>query len=141
MSDHLQVSLQGFRRALQVRKVVAAVRVAAGMEPTVDNFLHILRGNLVQSDQAQMKRDQKRGNPGNPYALGLQMEALGKIRSEMTSIKDSKEPDDLEKLKVSIRRHFNDVSPVRKTVKAIDDYLKSGRAPKYPTGGAKPIWR
>lgn len=116
-------------------------RKVASLEPTVENFLLILRGNLIQSDEAQQKRDRSRGMLGNPYALGLQMEALDKIRQQVSSILRSSDPDDLETMRNSILRHFHDVSPVRKTIKALDTYLKSGKAPKYPTGGGKPIWR
>lgn len=113
----------------------------AALQPTVEGFLMILRGNLVQSDQAQEKRDLKRGTPPNPYALGHMMEALNKVRSQVASIKDSSDPADLEKLKVAINRQFHDVAPIRKTLKAIDNYLRTGKAPKYPTGGGQPIWK
>jgi hypothetical protein len=116
-------------------------RRIASLTPTVDNFLLVLRGNIIQSDTAQRKRDLKRGTPPNPYALGHMAEALNKIRSQLSSIRNSSDPADIGKLRVAIQRQFNDVAPVRKTLKAIDAYLNSGKAPKYPTGGGQPIWK
>jgi len=113
----------------------------ASIKPTVEGFLLILRGNLIQSDAAQEKRDRKRGIPPNIYALGLMLEALNKIRSELHGVANSSDPEDLNALKKSINRHFNDIGPVTKTLKTIDAYLTSGKAPNYPTGGGIPTWK
>jgi len=116
-------------------------RRIAALEPTVESFLMILSANMIQADAAQRKRDMKRGQPGNPYALGHMMEAVGKVRSAMQSVLKSSEPEDLKKLKDVIVRNFTDFGARKKTLKTIDDYLTSGKVPKYPVGGGKPIWK
>lgn len=113
----------------------------ASMQPTVSGFLAILRANLIQADAEQQKRDLKRKMTPNIYALGLMLETAEKVEKAMGSSLKSSEPEDLETLKKNIKRFFNDVAPIKKTVKTIEKFLSDGKPPKYPTGGAQPIWK
>jgi len=117
-------------------------RRVAALKPTVEGFLAILKANVIQADQAQEKRDRKRGHPGNPYALGLMLKAVNKIETQVRSVLKSSEHKDLEALKRAIENNFNDVPFRRKTFKAIDAYITSGKVPSYPRGSdAQPLWR
>lgn len=113
----------------------------ASVQPTVRGFLLILVGNITQSLAAQEKRDQKKGIPSNPHALGINLDVVHKIEGSMTKELDSSDPEDLVKLKAAITKKFNDTSPVRLTIKAIDAYLQTGKAPAYPKGQAAPLWK
>lgn len=114
-------------------------RRVAGVPPTVEGFLLILQSALVQADAAQVARDRKRGVPPNIYSLGLLMEALGKVRSEVRSTLKSSDPEDLKALGDVVRRRFHESSATRKFFKILDTFLTSGRAPKLPTN-VKPFW-
>lgn len=116
-------------------------QVTASMSPTVEAFLLILKANVIQSDEAQRKRDLQRKVSPNPYALGLALDAVSAVEKSLSSKKDSSSEADLLALKAAIQRAFNDTPPVRKTLKALDDFLRTGKDPKYPTGGAKPVWK
>jgi len=110
------------------KNVVARFK-AAKILPTVEGFLLHLQGGLVQYDERASKR---RGH--NPYALGHYMGALGKIRDDTARFKDSEDHGDLMKLKKSIERRFivSDMPPAKRTLKAIDEFISSGKAPNYP---------
>jgi len=102
--------------------------------PNVEGFLLYLSGALTQYDQRASKR---RGY--SPYALGHYMKALGEIRTSVAKHKKSQEPEALEALKTAIERHFivTSMPPAKKTIKAIDEFLASGKAPKYPVSGKR----
>lgn len=109
---------------------------------TVQVFLYVLKSKIVQSDRAQMKRDLKRGFPSNPHALGLMLDAAKKVEHEVHGELHKDDEASLRKLQKAIQRRFNDVSPVRYTVKAIDKYLATGKIPKISgKAGAAPAWK
>lgn len=121
----------------QVQRIVSRYREAK-MKPNVEGFLLHLSGALTQYD---MRASKRRGY--NPNALGLYMQALDRVRKDTSSIKKSEEKADLETLKKSIQRRFDkDFPPVKKTVKAIDEFLASGKAPSYPVSrsAAEDVW-
>lgn len=96
--------------------------------PNVEGFILYLTGALTQHDERNSK---KRGY--NPYALGHYMKGVNEIASETSSIKHSQEPADLEALKKSISKHFlSSLPPANSTIKAIDAFLATGKAPNYP---------
>jgi hypothetical protein len=101
----------------------------AAIKPTVEGFILYLTGALTQYDQRSSKR---RGY--NPYALGHYMKAVGQIESDVAKHKKSQEPEALEALKKAIGHRFfvNDTPPAKKTIKAIDDFLATGKVPNYP---------
>ena len=109
---------------------------------TVQVFLYVLKSKIVQADQAQMKRDLKRGMASNPYALGLMLDAASKVEKEVHGVLHKDDEESLRKLQKAIKNRFNDVSPVRYTVKAIDKYLATGKIPKISgKAGAAPAWK
>jgi hypothetical protein len=101
----------------------------ATISPNVSGFLLYLSGALTQYDQRASKR---RGY--NPYALGHYLEAVNKIRESLSKDKNSQEPEALEALKSAIGRHFfvTSMPPAKNTIKAIDEFLQTGKAPRYP---------
>lgn len=102
--------------------------------PTVDGFLLILTGALTQYDSKQQRKGQ-----GSPYALGHYMGAVQKIKADMAGRLFSSDPADLRKLKTSMNFHLiSDFSPVKSTTKKIDDYLATGKLPKYPIDRDRP---
>ena len=106
----------------------------AAIIPTVEGFLMYLTGALTQYDKRQM-----RGRFYNPNALGLYLQAKQEIEKDVSRYRKSQEPEALEALKKSIGRrfHVNDMPPAKKTIKAIDAFLATGKAPKYPGGGRR----
>lgn len=108
---------------------------------TVRIFLLVLSSKITQADAAQAKRDAKRGIPPNIYSLGLMLEAVNKVEADVRSVLDNDDAESLGKLKKSIGRRFNMVSPVKFTLKAIDKYLATGKLPSIAgKGGASPVW-
>lgn len=100
----------------------------ATITPNVEGFLLYLSGALTQYDQ---RASTKRGY--NPNALGHYMKALHDIESSVSSLKKSQEPDALAKLKMNIEHYLvRDFPPAKSTVKAIDAFLETGKAPNYP---------
>jgi hypothetical protein len=101
----------------------------ATITPNVEGFLTFLTGALTQYDQ---QASTKRGY--NPYALGHYLKAKQDVEAGMSSLKHSDDPEALNKLKAGIQHHFTEgFPPAKKTLKAIDAFLETGRAPKYPT--------
>lgn len=99
------------------------------MEPTVKNFLTILTGHVTQHDIAVSKRERR----PNIYRLGILLGAVERVEQEMRHWLDSSDPADLDYLARSIRGNFEeDFPPRQKILKAIEDYLTTGKQPKYP---------
>lgn len=99
----------------------------AALEPTVEGFVSILRGLLIQYDTKQ-----SRTRFYNPYALGQYMGAVDRVRQMVSSVLRSAAPEDLEKLRKAVDRNFNDFPPKKAFFKALDNYISTGKAPKYP---------
>lgn len=113
-----------------------------GKKATVAVFLMVLKSKIVQADAAQMKRDLKRGMASNPYALGLMLEAAAKVEKEVHSVLHNDDEESLRKLQKAMKHRFNEVSPVKYTIKAIDKYIDTGKMPKISgKAGAAPAWK
>lgn len=112
---------------LLAQNVVARFKGAA-IPPTVEGFRMFLFGAVTQYDERASKR------PGyNRYALGHYAKAMGDIDKDVASFKGSSDPGDLQKLIKSINRRFlPDFPPAKKTVKAIEEFLRTGKPPMYP---------
>jgi hypothetical protein len=107
-------------------------RVIAGVPATVKGFLLILQGLLIQWDQQQEAAARKKNRQHNIYGLGHLLKALEDIEGDMGASKDSSDPADLEKLKAAINRRLHAAPYVTKVFKAIDEFVRTGKAPKYP---------
>lgn len=103
---------------------------SAAANGTVKTFLVLLTSKITQADMADQKRAQK--NPRgywNPNALGLMLERAQQVAARMKPIQDRDDPEAIQKLRADILRSFNEISPIRATVKQIDAYLKDGTLP------------
>jgi Zn finger protein HypA/HybF involved in hydrogenase expression len=114
------------------------------IQPTVAGFRMFVVGALTQWDkQQEVRASKKPGGSHSPYALSLYLEALhrGEKSSTMRGVKpDSMDPEDLRKFaKMLGEQFFSDMPPIRKTLKAIDAYLASGKAPKYPGSSSRSL--
>lgn len=118
----------------QIAAEVANERTEANpLEPTVRRFIDILGGNIIQYDMRVSASEAKKGRV-NIYRLGLLLAAKEKVVNDLHDRLDSSDPQDLKRLRASIQRRFlPDFPPAKKTVKAIDEYLATGKPPKYPT--------
>lgn len=98
------------------------------ISPDVDGFLMHLRGGLTQYDMRENKK-----HP-NIYRLGHLFAALERVRQDLAGRGAASDPQSLAMLKQSIGTRFilKGMPPARKTIKAIDDFLATGKAPKYP---------
>jgi hypothetical protein len=113
-----------------------------GGKATVQVFLMLLSSKLVQSDTAQSKRDMKRGIPTNIYALGHMLKAKDQVEADVKAVLHNDDEASLRKLQKALKHRFNEVSPVRYTIKAIDKYIETGKIPKISgRGGAAPAWK
>ena len=91
----------------------------AASPATVQEFIQYLTSALVTWDMAMQKR---RGY--NHYAMGLYLDQVKKIETDVARVKQSGEPKALESLKKSISRRFElDFPPAKKVVKVIDNLL------------------
>lgn len=102
--------------------------VTGSVSPTVRGFLTILVGRLTRYDKMLETKGQ-----GNLYRLGHWFEAKEKVEAMVRGQLDDSTPEALDALKKALSRQFlvNDMPPVKAVVKMIDDFLQSGRAPKY----------
>jgi len=98
------------------------------VDPTVSGFLEILAGHLTQYDERESR------HYPNIYRLGHLLAAQQRVKDKLSSQLESSDPQDLRALRAQIDREFivSDMPPARKTIKAIDEYLATGKAPKYP---------
>lgn len=102
--------------------------VTSSVVPTVRGFLTILVGRLTRYDKMLEMKGQ-----ANLYRLGLWFEAKEKVEALVRGQLDESTPEALEALKKALARQFlvNSMPPVRAVVKMIDEFLQSGKAPKY----------
>lgn len=86
---------------------------------TVAKYLDVLSHELVRYDVQTSAREAKRGRV-NIYRLGLLMEALGRVRSDVGSHTSDSEADKAA-FRMSMYQHFErDFSPVKKVVKQLE---------------------
>jgi hypothetical protein len=87
---------------------------------TVAKYLIVLSHELTVYDQAQSRREAKRGIP-NIYRLGLLLGAANKVWDDVQTVKDSSSPEALVTLRLALHKHFeHDFPPVKKVLKQID---------------------
>lgn len=96
---------------------------------TVGVFLTLLSHKITRADVAQERRDLKRGRPVNIHALPLMLNQVGKVREDVKGLEDKDDAESLGKLSQSIAKRFNAVSPIKYTLKAISDFLATGKLP------------
>lgn len=104
-------------------------RVVANNVP-VSFWADYLVRKLTQWDMQQRRRAMKRGEWDNPYALGIMLGAVERVKKGIASFAQSTDPADYEKLKKVLMSEVNDFPPRRATLKAIDKYLQTGKRPK-----------
>lgn len=104
-------------------------RVVADHVP-VSFWADYLVRKLTQWDMQQRRRAMKRGEWDNPYALGIMLGAVERVKKGIASFAQSTDPADYEKLKKVLMSEVNDFPPRRATLKAIDKYLQTGKRPK-----------
>jgi len=97
-------------------------KVAMG-SATVSAFLTVASSKLTQYDQ---KLEAKQPSP---YRLGHYLGALERVRQDVSSVLESSSPEALALLKKSFAKHFVSLAPINATVKQIDQYLQTGKAP------------
>ena len=105
--------------------------------PTVEGFRMFLVGALTQYDQTQLTRSLK--NPRayhNANALALYLQAIDRVFKDRVMrgvTAKSADPEALRKFRAAIADYFDPkFPPVKKTLKALDAFLDTGRAPNYP---------
>ncbi len=103
--------------------------VTSSVPPTVKGFLTILVGRLTQYDK---KLDAKQPNI---YRLGLLFAAKEKVEARVKRYLDDSTPQALDALKEALTKEFlvDHMPPVKAVMKMIDEYLATGKAPKYAT--------
>lgn len=108
--------------------------VAAGLPATVGGFLQLLRVHMTQWDKAQEAAATKKREHYNIYTLSHLFGAVERLEQHVggASKAKSSDPLDLAKLRDGIAKFLHDAPYVRKTVKAINEFLERGKAPKYP---------
>lgn len=97
---------------------------------TVETFLMVLRSKLTQYDKRLGSGESKRGGMPNIYRLGHYLKAAQDVEDAVSSIKTKDDPESLQSLKRAITQSFGaSMSPVKATLKQIDDYIASGKKP------------
>ena len=129
--------VKGMERSVK-RQVLAAL-IRAGRRDLaymvadhvpVDYFITYLSSKYTQWDKRLSQNEMKRGGRPNIYRLGHIMGAVNRIRDAVKPFKQSTDPADFEKLKAAIMYELTDETPRRATLKAIDQYLQTGKRPK-----------
>lgn len=112
--------------ALEAKSKAKAASTADG-KATVKIFLMVLTGALTQYDARLSKRQP------NTYRLGHFLGAAQKVEADVRRLLDSDDPKALQMLVKSINRRFivNDMPPAKKVIKAIHEYVTTGKVPKY----------
>ena len=96
---------------------------------TVGVFLTLLTHKITRADMAQEKRDMKQGRPVNIHSLPLMLGQVGKVQGDVKGLEGKDDAESLGKLSQSIAKRFNAVSPIKYVLKAISDFLASGKMP------------
>ncbi len=107
-------------------KSQANVHTAMGTA-TVETFLTILRGRLTRHDEKEQAK-----RPNN-YRLSLLFAAADRVEKSTLKYAKRNDVEALEALKEALNMSFNvsGLPPVRAVVKMIDEFLVSGKMPKY----------
>jgi DNA repair exonuclease SbcCD ATPase subunit len=112
----------------------------AGKAP-VKVWLVLLSGKLTQYDQRVSKRESKRGRV-NIYRLGHLLKAKQQVEKATKRIENNDDPASLKKLKKALDKYFipGALSPVEFVKKGIDQYIATGKLPKYGGRGGTAAW-
>lgn len=97
---------------------------------TPEAFLAVLTSKVTQYDKATSARERKRGHV-NIYRLGLLLQAVDRVRGDLR-VEDltSNSPEALERFRKAVRTHMDaDFPPAKATLKQVDQFLETGKAP------------
>lgn len=105
-------------------------KAAAGLAGTVEVFCMILTGRLTRYDKQLADR-----GDDNMHRLSLWFGALREAKEMVQGQMSLDTPEALNALKKALDRKFivNSMPPVKAVIKMIDQFLASGKAPKYAT--------
>ena len=96
------------------------VTKAAPRECTVDMYLMVLTHELTKHDQAEAKRESKRGRV-NIYRLGLLLEAANKVSADVGTLAGSSSGAAKDAFRASLYRRFEvPFPPVNRVLKQLD---------------------
>jgi len=106
---------------------------SANIPGTVKNFLTILVGRLTRYDKLLQQNALKKGRPDNIYRLSLWLGAKQEAEQLVHSYLNESTPEALNALKAALIKkfHVNDMPPVKAVIKMIDEFIASGKSPKY----------
>lgn len=119
--EHRKGGKKKSKKATEALDNLRELLAEAMPDGTAKSFREVMLANLTQWDMKQ--RD------SNIYRLGHFLKALEKAERGIDLSKD--DPETLNKFKKALTREFEDFPPRRKTLKAIDKFLKDGKPPKY----------
>jgi hypothetical protein len=113
------------------RKVLADGRAGAranpgngALVPTVGTFLTVLKSKLVQHDEKENRKH------FNLYRLGHYLRAAEGVQAKVKARIDKSDAASFERLKAAIAEHFTlPFSPASATIRQIDAYMATGKAP------------
>lgn len=115
------------------RELLAVARDLTGATAgTVAVFLQVASHELTKYDKRLQKRQP------NMYRLGHYLGALGEVRSDMRGFETRDDEEALKKLKKAFGRRFSSLPPIDRTVKMIDQFLKSGKYPRIASDETNP---
>lgn len=99
----------------------------AGIPGTVKMFLAILSGRLTRYDQKLQAKQP------NIHRLALWFKALHQAEAAVKSQENESSPEALNALKKALSKEFivDSMPPVKAVLKMIDEFIQSGKAPKY----------
>lgn len=119
----------GFRPVATKPKKPRASSKPKGIDPTVENFLHVLSSKMTQWDIQLSKFEERRGH-ANIYRLGLLLEAVSKVRDSIpASMMQDSSPAAMAVLKQAIEREFTVTRQRDAVLRQIDNYLQTGKRP------------
>lgn len=96
---------------------------------TVEMFLMMLSSKLTQYDQKEFAKEAKRGS-GNPYRLGLLLEAKAKVESDVGEFLTRDNHEAMGALRRGMEKHFHlEFPPIQKVLKAIDAWETKKKLP------------
>lgn len=98
--------------------------------PTLNTFLILLTSKITQHDAAAQKRAARKREFFNISALPQMFAAGEAVKRDVADVLMSSDPTDFARLRRSILERFNEIAPIRATIKQLDEYLKTGVKPR-----------
>lgn len=106
-------------------------RLYEALNGKVDTFIQVLVSSLISQDKADTMRELKRGGRPNIYRLGILLQAVDEVRSDVAKVLDHDDPAAIALLRASVSKRFNsNFPPLKKILKQIDAYVATGKLPK-----------